>query len=170
MKRYILLIASVLFLWNFGFAQSPVIRPGTVSISVPKHLQINVIDPSLQFTYNEYNGWPPTNSLDWCSVEITSNLKWTLAITPLGGQTELINIKTSDRISAGLFEFRLEDVNGSITSGSDVFHKFYPVSAIPITGNKDVDFKIYWQPQPGFSGNLFAGDYKIGVSYVLSEQ
>lgn len=171
MKKYLLLLTSVMFLWEIGFAQNP--TTGTVSVIVPKHLQIDVQSTDIQFTYNEaegISGWPPTNSTDWSFVKIDANVNWKLVVAPLNGQTVLTNPKTSMTIEASQFEYRLADVVGIVNSGSSNFHKFYPASTVPITGSKNVNFKLYWRPQPNFSGNLFAGDYKIDLNYVLAEQ
>lgn len=168
MKRFLILIASVWFVWGIGLAQNSTI--GTVSVQVPKHLQINIQSTDIQFTYNEYNGWPPTNSTDWSFVKIDANVNWKLAISPLSGQTVLTNPNTTMTIPASQFEYRISEVVGIVTSGSNNFHKFYPTSAVPITGSKNVNFKLYWQPSPNFTGNLFAGDYKIDLNYVLTEE
>jgi len=173
MKKYLLLIASIMVLWELGLAQSPVSMPGAISVMVPKHLQIDIQSTDIQFTYNEaegINGWPPTNSTDWSFVKIDANVDWKLSISPQDGKTVLTNPNTSMTIPASQFEYRLSDIIGTFTSGSTNFHKFYPASAVPITGSKNANFKLYWRPQPNFSGNLFAGDYKIDLNYVLTEQ
>lgn len=170
MIRYLLIFVSVSFIWELGLAQTT--SSGTISIIVPKHLQINIVDPNIQFTYNEANpnGWPPTNGLDFSMVKIDANVNWKLAICPLNGETVLTNPNTTMTILASQFEYRLEEITGTVSSGGGVFHKFNPLSLIPITGSKNADFKLYWRPNPAISGNLFAGDYTIGISYSLVEQ
>lgn len=171
MKKNLLLIASVLFLWKIGLAQTP--TTGTITVLVPKHLQIDIRETSIQFTYNEadgVNGLPPTNVTDYSIVRIDANVNWKLSVSSLGGESVLTNPNTTMTIPASLFEYYLTEIQGIVTPANYIIHKFFPASAPPVTGSKNANFKMYWRPNPSFSGNVFAGDYTIGISYSLTEQ
>lgn len=173
MKKYLFLIVSCFFLLQIGLAQTPVSNSGSVSVLVVRHLQIDISSTEIQFTYNEadgVNGLPPTNSTDWSFVRIDANVNWKLGIAPLGGQTVLTNPNTTMTIPASQFEYYLTEIHGIVTPGNYTIHKFLPASTPSVTGSLNANFKMYWRPQPNFSGNLFAGDYKIDLNYVLTEQ
>lgn len=180
MKKYLLLVASVLFLWNLSFSQTLVdeTKPGVVCVSVPTYLDFVVNSTDIQFTYNGQSGVDPTsNYQDFSSVVIRTNVKWKFEVSPKDGKTVLTSDNNSgETIPASQFQYYLRNVdvsNGtlSLVGGPNVYHRFDPLSPIPITGTKNVNFLLYWKPNPNFdNSHLFAGIYTIGISYCLIEQ
>lgn len=180
MKRYLLLIASVLFLWNLGQSQTLTdeLKPGSLTVTVPTFLDFVVQTTDIQFTYNEQLGVDPvSNYQDYSKVYIKSNVHWKFEVSPEDGKTVLTSDNNSgETIPANQFEYYLRNVNvsgGTLSpvGGPMVYHRFDPLSLIPITGTKNVDFLLYWKPNPNFdNSHLFAGIYTIGISYCLIEQ
>jgi hypothetical protein len=153
------------------------IKTGIVCVSVPEYLQMDIVDPSIQFTYNEIPGDPISDYQDFNAIEIKTNVKWKFEVSPRDGKTLLTsNNKSGETIPASQFEYYLGDINaigGTLSSvgGPMIHHRFDPLSPIPITGSKDVGFLLYWKPNPNFDGShLFAGLYTIGISYRLIKQ
>lgn len=180
MKKYLLLVASVLFLWNLSFSQTldDETKPGVICVSVPTYLDFVVNTTDIEFTYNEQSGVDPTSDYqDFSSVEIKTNVKWKFEVSPKDGETVLTSDNNSgETIPASQFQYYLRNVdvsNGTLSpvGGPNVYHRFEPLSPIPITGAKNVNFLLYWKPNPNFEGShLFAGVYTIGISYRLMEQ
>lgn len=164
MKKYLLLLACIMFFWNLGSAQPN----GTISVNVVKHLEIyQILNPDQFFTYNEFNpnGNPRTVESRENQITIRSNVNWKFRIITADGKTELVNSnRTSSTIPANQFSFYVygDDLNGNL-------HQLGPTCPEPISGSKSLTFSLYWQVIPSFSAHLYAGTYTIPVVYQLSE-
>jgi hypothetical protein len=172
MKKYLLIIAGILFFWNLGFSETTS-RNGTITVSVPTQLNLVVSDGLIQFAYNRANpviGLPPTNVTDNSAITVKANVNWKINVST-GGETQLKELHSNNTIEASIFEYYITDVTGIITNGGvGVVHKLLPERAPLIEGSKNADFTIYWRPEnAAFVGNIPAGKYSIGISYILSE-
>jgi hypothetical protein len=174
MKKYFLLFAVILFLCNSGFSQVPVEKIGAVTVDVVKHLEITLVDePNQFFTYNEANpeGLPPTNQNSSAVVTLKANVNWKFSIVTQNNATVLVNkTRSSETINANIFTYAALGTNGTILISGTSYQPLGPTCATPIKGSMNSSFKLYWKVSPKFSGNLYAGDYFVGISYLLAEQ
>ena len=168
MKKFLLLIASVLLLYGSGFAGSPPDGNGTVSVEVVKHLALDVQQPLLEFTYNEFDangGFPETDHSDKSTIILEANVDWAFGVCTVGGATVLVNqTKTTETIEASRFRYFSSEAIGSK-------YQLGPSTSYPILGDKDIkSFELYWDVEPDFTENLYAGNYLVGIIYKLVEQ
>ena len=172
MKKCLLLIASILFLWVFSFAQSPPGATGVVSVQVVKHLELTIDEPNLKFVYNEAHpgGHPPTDEYNSSEIRVKTNVNWALSVCTLNGATVLTHTtRPSETIDANQFKYYA--MGSGITSGSSL-QELGPTCINPIKGNinNNLVFTLYWEVDPSFTENLYAGAYVVGITYKLSEQ
>jgi len=168
MRRFLLLITSVLFLWEFGFAQTP--GNGTITVLVPEQLHMVLIGSVVNYTYNEIDGVrgdPPTSTSIFNTVDIKANVDWRFTISTLNGESKLRKEDSDETLEASRFEYTVTRMKGNITKGIGV-HKLFPESLIPTEGSMDTKFKLYWQPNAPYFENIPAGDYTIDVVYSLT--
>jgi len=174
MKKNLFIIAFALIFADVGLAQSPVNlnKPATVAVNVVKHLEIKLVnEPNQFFTYNEFDpvyGIPSTSELANAEVTLETNVDWQFSVVTQNGATVLSNkTKPGYSIPANRFTYA---ASGNVTTGK-TYQPLGPVCTIPIKGGKDTKtFKLYWKVNPKFTENYYAGDYKVDVSYVVSDQ
>lgn len=172
MKRFLILIVSVWFVWGTGIAQTP--TPGTISVLVPKHLEIALVnEPNQFFTYNEFDpdGTDPTIETSSARVTIEANVNWRFSIVTANSATVLTNqLRPSATINANMFKYAALGLNGAVLTSGSNYQPLGPTCTTPISGSKSLMFKLNWKVDPKFSENYYAGDYIVGVNYLTVEQ
>jgi hypothetical protein len=156
-----------LFNWGISLAQAPV--NGTISVEVMKHLEINVNEPNQFFSYNEADpeGLPPTIELSNGNITIGANVNWKFSVITSNNATVLTNKeRPSATIDANKFNYVAV---GNVTSGT-TYQPLGPTCSTPISGSKNLVFKLVWKVNPKFSANYYAGDYTVDINYQLAEQ
>lgn len=169
MKKYLVLIASVCFVWGIGFAQSPV--TGTISVEVPKHLEIVLVDePNQFFSYseNDPDGLPGTTEKSNAKVTIAANVNWKFSIVTVNNAMVLTNVsRPGATIDANKFNYAA--LGAGVTNGTTL-QPLGPTCGTPITGSKNLAFQLIWRVNPKFAGNIYAGEYIVDINYLLTEQ
>jgi len=175
MKRYALLCISILILGNIALGQTAEKnKNGNLTVNVVKHLEFSVDEANLKFTYNEFkpSGPPKTDEENSSLITIKTNVDWKFSVCTDAGVVNLVNeSKPSATIPANRFSFYTLTTPSEITSNSDK-RQLGPECLNPILGkkSKDLSFWLYWEVQPTFTENLYAGNYKANIVYCLSEQ
>ncbi|WP_372642552.1 hypothetical protein [Ancylomarina sp.] len=170
MKNILLIFACALFVSTSAFAQLSDTDNGAVTVDVVKHLEINLDEVDVQFTYNEHELLPPNNNNDWNGVTIKANVDWKLEVVAVGGADVLTNDATGTTIPANLLTYYLTDVVGVVNTALPTIYPFSPAAASPPFGSLNATFKMNWQLTDLTPANLYSGDYTIGVNYILTEE
>ena len=176
MKNLIFLLTIALFFFEFCFAQTPSEKTGKVVINVVKHLSFTVDPNNVSFKYNQSNSSNPyvTDEDDDSEVTIAANCNWNFTIeSAILGNINLVNVRhAADVIPASQFEYwatPYSDQN-NLDAGYDVARQLLSSTSQPISGHKNSKFLLNWKANPGFTANLFAGEYKLDIVYKLVEK
>jgi len=172
MKNILLILACALFVSTSAFAQLTE-NPGAVTVDVVKHLEINLDGVDVMFTYNEHGITPQSTNSDWNNVVVKANVDWKMDVVAVGGAEVLTHTSRPDEtIPASLLTYYLTIIEGVVHSDyNTAIYPFVPAATIPPYGSLNAKFKMQWDlvlPTEGYV-NLYAGDYKIGVKYILTE-
>jgi len=172
MKNILLIFACALFVSSSAFAQDlDAETSGAVTVDVVKHLEITLTTVDVQFTYNEHELEPPTNNNDWNFVEIKANVDWKMEVVAVDNETVLKHTTIPNKtIPAAFLKYYLTDIVGNVIAGLPVKYPFSPAASSPPTGSLNANFKMNWKLEELSPANLYSGDYKIGVNYILTEE